>query len=82
LVAVRAKRSGQRWHDEGVSAALKLQAIHQSERLPGFWHHLHRRYVARVEAVKEEALSSEELPDPIIVQEAMLVDLQSSNGLD
>jgi len=55
LVAVRAKRSGQRWHDEGVSAALELRAIQQSERLPGFWRHLHRRYMAQVETILEEA---------------------------
>jgi len=55
LVAVRAKRSGQRWHDEGVSAAIELRAIHQSERLPGFWRHLHRHYVAQVETILEEA---------------------------
>jgi len=55
LVAVRAKRSGQRWHNEGVSAALTLRAIHHSERLPSFWSHLRRRYTAKVEAEVERA---------------------------
>ncbi len=51
LVSCRAKRSGQRWHGEGVAAVLTLRAIHQSERLPRFWSHLSRRYTARVEKV-------------------------------
>ena len=49
LVSSRAKRSGQRWHDDGISAVLTLRAIHQSDRLPPFWKHLHRRYVAHVQ---------------------------------
>ncbi len=51
VVGFRTKRSGQRWHDEGVSAVLTLRAIHQSDRLPRFWKHLARRYTARVEKV-------------------------------
>ena len=51
VVGFRTKRSGQRWHDEGVSAILTLRAIHQSNRLPRFWSHLARRYTARVEAL-------------------------------
>jgi len=46
----RAKRSGQRWHDLGVSSVMELRAIDQSERLPRFWRLLHRRYMARVES--------------------------------
>ncbi len=49
VVGFRTKRSGQRWHDEGVSAVLTLRAIHQSNRLPRFWSHLAKRYTARVE---------------------------------
>ncbi len=49
LTGTRVKRSGQRWHDAGVSAVLTLRAIHQSERLPRFWNHLSRRYIAKVE---------------------------------
>jgi hypothetical protein len=50
VIGFRTKRSGQRWHDDGVSAVLTLRAIHQSDRLPGFWRHLARRYTALVEA--------------------------------
>ncbi len=49
LVMVRAKRSGQRWHNEGIAAVLTLRAIHHSDRLPRFWSHLRRRYSAQVE---------------------------------
>lgn len=48
LISVRAKRSGQRWGDFGLSAVLTLRAIHQSERLPRFWSHLSRAYTAKV----------------------------------
>lgn len=48
LVSFRAKRSGQRWHNQGVAAALTLRAIVQSERLPPFWSHLHRCYCAKI----------------------------------
>ena len=51
VIGFRTKRSGQRWHDEGVSAVLTLRAIHQSDRLPRFWSHLAKRYTARVEEV-------------------------------
>ena len=51
VIGFRTKRSGQRWPDEGVSAVLTLRAIHQSDRLPGFWKHLARRYIARVDKV-------------------------------
>jgi len=49
-LASRAKRSGQRWHNLGVSSVMELRAIQQSERLPQFWHLLHRRYTALVES--------------------------------
>ena len=55
LVGVRAKRSGQRWHNEGLSSVMELRSIHQSERLPRFWRHLHRRYTARVELIEDRA---------------------------
>lgn len=48
LAGPRVKRSGQRWHEDGVSAVLTLRAIHQSDRLPRFWRHLHRRYTPQV----------------------------------
>jgi len=55
LAGARVKRSGQRWHDAGVSAVLTLRSIHQSDRLPRFWNHLHRRYTAKVIPVEELA---------------------------
>ena len=52
LVGSRMKRSGQRWHHEGAGSVGELCAIHQSERLPRFWRHLHRYYIARVESIE------------------------------
>lgn len=52
LAGCRMKRSGQRWHHEGASSVGELRAIHQSERLPRFWRHLHRYYTARVESIE------------------------------
>jgi hypothetical protein len=37
LVAGRAKRSGQRWHEQGLAAVLTLRAIHYSERFDLYW---------------------------------------------
>jgi hypothetical protein len=51
VINMRAKRSGQRWHNDGVTAVLTLRAIHQSKRLPRFWSHLRNKYSARVENV-------------------------------
>lgn len=51
VIGFRTKRSGQRWHNEGVSSVLTLRAIHQSERLPRFWSHLAKRYTTKVEKV-------------------------------
>jgi hypothetical protein len=48
VVGQRACGSGQRWRPAGISAALTLRAIHRSERLPGFWSHLSRRYIADI----------------------------------
>jgi hypothetical protein len=55
LAGARVKRSGQRWHDPGVSAVLTLRSIQQSDRLPRFWSHLHRRYTAAVTPAQEAA---------------------------
>jgi hypothetical protein len=49
----RAKGSGQRWRELNLRGALTLRAIHQSDRLPRFWTHFSRRYVANVEALAE-----------------------------
>lgn len=51
VIARRAKGCGQRWHEDGLGAALTLRAIHRSDRLPRFWKSLSRRYIARIEAV-------------------------------
>jgi hypothetical protein len=50
VVMIRAKGCGQRWHDDGVNAALTLRAVYMSERLPTLWPHFAREYVARMEA--------------------------------
>jgi hypothetical protein len=50
VVTMRTKRSGQRWHDEGVTAALSLRAIYLSERLPTLWSHFAAEYSADVQA--------------------------------
>jgi hypothetical protein len=49
LTGTRVKRSGQRWHPDGVSAVLTLRSIHQSNRLPRFWEHFNKRYMANIE---------------------------------
>ena len=49
VVKVRACRSGQRWHAEGVDNVLTLRALSQSERLSGAIEILRRdRYAAEV----------------------------------
>jgi hypothetical protein len=47
VVNVRAKRSGQRWSQRGLTAALHLRAIHESNRFDGFWAFFTRRYRAK-----------------------------------
>jgi hypothetical protein len=46
VVNVRAKRSGQRWSQRGLTAALHLRAMHESNRFDGFWSFFSRRYRA------------------------------------
>lgn len=46
VVTTRAKRSGQRWSQRGLTAALHLRCIHQSDRFDSFWFHFSRRYQA------------------------------------
>lgn len=48
VVGRRAKNSGQRWSEAGLRGVLTLRALQQSDRLPRFWSHLSRRYVATV----------------------------------
>ena len=51
VVTCRAKGSGQRWHDDGITAALTLRAAYLSERLPTLWPHFAAAYSADVQAV-------------------------------
>jgi hypothetical protein len=46
VVNMRAKRSGQRWSQRGLTAALHLRAVHESQRFDGFWSFFSRRYRA------------------------------------
>jgi hypothetical protein len=46
VVNVRAKRSGQRWSQRGLTATLNLRAMHESDRFDGFWSFFSRRYRA------------------------------------
>lgn len=50
VVTMRAKGSGQRWHEDGVTAALTLRAVYLSERLPTMWPHMAAHYSADVQA--------------------------------
>ena len=50
VVTLRTTRRGQRWHDEGVTAALTRRAIYLSERLPTLWAHFAAEYSADVQA--------------------------------
>lgn len=50
VVMIRAKGCGQRWHDDGVTAALTLRAAYLSERLPTLWPHFAADYSADVQA--------------------------------
>jgi hypothetical protein len=37
LVTARAKRSGQRWREPGISGVLALRSVHESDRLDAYW---------------------------------------------
>lgn len=50
VVTMRTKRSGQRWHEDGVTAALTLRSIYLSERLPTMWPYIAADYLADVQA--------------------------------
>jgi hypothetical protein len=49
VVMIRAKGCGQRWHEDGVTAALTLRAAYLSERLPTMWPHFAADYSADVQ---------------------------------
>jgi len=44
VVGARTKRSGQRWRTQGVSSALTLRSLLESQRLPTFWNHFKNVY--------------------------------------
>lgn len=44
LIAMRAKRSGQRWRERGISAVLALRSLLDSDRLPSFWSLFAKRF--------------------------------------
>ncbi len=48
VIGARAKRSGQRWSQRGLTAALHLRSVHQSERFDSFWSFFRQYYRARV----------------------------------
>lgn len=48
LVAARAKRSGQRWKQDGLTAALTLRSLEQSERLGAFWRLFSKQFSADI----------------------------------
>jgi hypothetical protein len=50
VVMIRAKGCGQRWHDDGVDAALTLRSIYISDRLGNFWKNFSGDYLADVKA--------------------------------
>jgi hypothetical protein len=50
VVKMRTKGSGQRWHEDGLSAALTLRALYLSERLPTMWPYIAAEYSADVQA--------------------------------
>lgn len=48
VINKRCKGSGQRWHDDGLRAALALRSWYCSDRFPLAWGHLSRHYTAEV----------------------------------
>jgi hypothetical protein len=50
LVAARCKRSGQRWKQDGLTAALTLRALDQSDRLTAFWQRFSNQFRAEISA--------------------------------
>jgi hypothetical protein len=48
VINQRAKGSGQRWKEPGLRGVLTTRSLVQSDRLPAFWNHFSRLYVANV----------------------------------
>ncbi len=51
VINQRTKGAGQRWKDPGLRGVLTVRSILQSDRLPAFWVHFSRLYVANVSCV-------------------------------
>jgi hypothetical protein len=51
VVKMRAKGSGQRWHEDGITAVLTLRAAYLSDRLPTMWPYMAADYSADIQAV-------------------------------
>jgi len=51
VINQRAKGAGQRWKTTGLRGVLAVRSIVQSERMPTFWTHFSRSYVANVTCV-------------------------------
>lgn len=51
VINQRTKGAGQRWKDSGLRGVLTVRSILQSDRLPAFWVHFSRLYVANVSCV-------------------------------
>jgi hypothetical protein len=51
LIATRAKRSGQRWQQDGLTSALTLRALYQSDRFQPFWALFQKQFRAQIRAV-------------------------------
>ena len=48
VINQRAKGAGQRWKPPGLRGVLGVRSIVQSDRLPAFWVHFSRHYVANI----------------------------------
>lgn len=48
VIGMRTKRSGQRWHPDGLEAVLTVRATWLSDRLPQFWSYFAREYRAEI----------------------------------
>ncbi len=51
IVMIRANGRGQRWHEDGVTAAFTLRAAYLSERFPTLWPSFAADYSADEQAV-------------------------------
>jgi hypothetical protein len=57
LIMQRAKRSGQRWRPTGISNALQLRSLLESDRLPDVWNASRRRIAVKSESLRDPSAS-------------------------